>query len=139
MRALGDSKRPLYFLLVASFLNIALDLVCIIVFDMGAFGAAFATVFSQAVAGLGSLLYIMRHYPELRWSREEGRFSLTHCAKLCNMGIPMGLQCSITAIGSVVLQGAVNGLGQRHRGRADRRRQGGAVPHACRWRASAPP
>ncbi len=111
MRALGDSKRPLYFLLVASFLNIGLDLVCIIVFHMGAFGAAFATVFSQAVAGLGSLLYIMRHYPELRWSREEGRFSLTHCAKLCNMGIPMGLQCSITAIGSVVLQGAVNGLG----------------------------
>ena len=111
MRALGDSKRPLYFLLVASFLNIGLDLVCIIVFQMGAFGAAFATVVSQAVAGLGSLLYILRHYPELRWSREEGCFSLTHCAKLCSMGIPMGLQCSITAIGSVVLQGAVNGLG----------------------------
>ena len=104
MRALGDSKRPLYFLLVASVLNIGLDLACIIVLNMGAFGAAFATVFSQAVAGLGSLLYIMRHYPELRWSREEGRFSLTHCAKLCNMGIPMGLQCSITAIGSVVLE-----------------------------------
>ena len=111
MRALGDSKRPLYFLLVASFLNIGLDLVCIIMFHMGAFGAAFATVVSQAVAGLGSLLYILRHYPELRWSREEGCFSLTHCAKLCSMGIPMGLQCSITAIGSVVLQGAVNGLG----------------------------
>ena len=57
------------------------------------------------------LLYILRHYPELRWSREEGCFSLTHCAKLCSMGLPMGLQCSITAIGSVVLQGAVNGLG----------------------------
>ena len=111
MRALGDSKRPLYFLLVASFLNIGLDLVCIIMFHMGAFGAAFATVVSQAVAGIGSLIYIMRHYPELRWSREEGCFSLTHCAKLCSMGIPMGLQCSITAIGSVVLQGAVNGLG----------------------------
>ena len=111
MRALGDSKRPLYFLLVASFLNIGLDLVCIIMFQMGAFGAAFATVVSQAVAGIGSLIYIMRHYPELRWSREEGCFSLTHCAKLCSMGIPMGLQCSITAIGSVVLQGAVNGLG----------------------------
>ena len=111
MRALGDSKRPLYFLLVASFLNIGLDLVCIIMFHMGAFGAAFATVVSQAVAGLGSLLYILRHYPELRWSREEGALSLTHCAKLCSMGIPMGLQCSITAIGSVVLQGAVNGLG----------------------------
>ena len=111
MRALGDSKRPLYFLLVASFLNIGLDLLCIIVFRMGAFGAAFATVFSQAVAGLGSMLYILKHYGELRWSREEGQLSRTHCAKLCSMGIPMGLQCSITAIGSVVLQGAVNGLG----------------------------
>ena len=111
MRALGDSKRPLYFLLVASVLNIGLDLLCILIFRMGAFGAAFATVFSQAVAGIGSLVYIVRHYPELKWSREEGRLSASHCLKLCNLGIPMGLQCSITAIGSVVLQGAVNGLG----------------------------
>ena len=111
MRALGDSKRPLYFLLVASFLNIGLDLLCIIVFKMGVFGAAFATVFSQAVAGLGSLWYILKHYNELRWNKEESRLSRQHCTKLCGMGIPMGLQCSITAIGSVVLQGAVNGLG----------------------------
>ena len=110
MRALGDSKRPLYFLLVASVLNIGLDLLCIIVFKMGAFGAAFATVFSQAVAGIGSLFYILKHYGELRWSKEEGKLSKRHCAKLCNMGIPMGLQCSITAIGSVLLQGAVNGF-----------------------------
>ena len=111
MRALGDSKRPLYFLLMASFLNIGLDLLCIIVFKMGVFGASFATVFSQAVAGFGSLWYIARHYHELRWSKEEGKLSRDHCLKLCNMGIPMGLQCSITALGSVVLQGAVNGLG----------------------------
>ena len=111
MRALGDSKRPLYFLLMASFLNIGLDLLCIIVFKMGVFGASFATVFSQAVAGFGSLWYIARHYHELRWSKEEGKLSRDHCLKLCNMGIPMGLQCSMTAIGSVVLQGAVNGLG----------------------------
>ena len=111
MRALGDSKRPLYFLLVASVLNIGLDLACIIVFNMGAFGAAFATVFSQAVAGIGSLIYIMRHYPELRWNKEEGRISAPHCAKLCAMGLPMGLQCSITAIGSVILQTAANTLG----------------------------
>ena len=111
MRALGDSKRPLYFLLMASFLNIGLDLLCIIVFKMGVFGASFATVFSQAVAGFGSLWYIARHYHELRWSKEEGKLSRDHCLKLCNMGIPMGLQGSITAIGSVVLQGAVNGLG----------------------------
>ena len=111
MRALGDSKRPLYFLLMASFLNIGLDLLCIIVFKMGVFGASFATVFSQAVAGFGSLWSIARHSHELRWSKEEGKLSRDHCLKLCNMGIPMGLQCSITAIGSVVLQGAVNGLG----------------------------
>ena len=111
MRALGDSKRPLYFLLMASFLNIGLDLLSIIVFKLGVFGASFATVFSQAVAGFGSLWYIARHYHELRWSKEEGKLSRDHCLKLCNMGIPMGLQCSITAIGSVVLQGAVNGLG----------------------------
>ena len=86
-------------------------MLCIIVFRMGAFGAAFATVFSQAVAGLGSLLYILKHYGELRWSREEGQLSRTHCAKLCSMGIPMGLQCSITAIGSVIMQWAVNVLG----------------------------
>ena len=111
MRALGDSKRPLYFLLMASFLNIGLDLLCIIVFKMGVFGASFATVFSQAVAGFGSLWYIARHYHELRWSKEERKLSRDHCLKLCKMGIPMGQQCSITAIGSVVLQGAVNGLG----------------------------
>ena len=111
LRSVGDTKRPLYFLLVASFLNIGLDLLCIIVFKMGVFGASFATVFSQAVAGFGSLWYIARHYHELRWSKEEGKLSRDHCLKLCNMGIPMGLQCSITAIGSVVLQGAVNGLG----------------------------
>ena len=111
MRALGDSKRPLYFLLVASVLNIGLDLLCILIFRMGAFGAAFATVFSQAVAGIGSLIYIGHHYPELKWSREEGRLSASHCLKLCNMGIPMGLQCSITAIGSVIMQWAVNVLG----------------------------
>ena len=111
LRFQGSAAYAMVGITSGAVLNIGLDLACIIVLNMGAFGAAFATVFSQAVAGLGSLLYIMRHYPELRWSREEGRFSLTHCAKLCNMGIPMGLQCSITAIGSVVLQGAVNGLG----------------------------
>ena len=111
MRALGDSKRPLYFLVFASILNIALDLVCILVLPWGVFGAAFATVISQATAGAGSLFYLVKHYSILRWSREEAHLSRRHCLKLCNMGLPMGLQCSITAIGSVVLQSAVNGLG----------------------------
>ena len=111
LRFQGSAAYAMVGITSGAVLNIGLDLACIILFNMGVFGAAFATVFSQAVAGIGSLIYIMRHYPELRWNKEEGRISAPHCAKLCAMGLPMGLQCSITAIGSVVLQGAVNGLG----------------------------
>ncbi len=111
MRALGDSRRPLYFLIVASVLNIGLDIFFILVFNAGVFGAALATVISQAVAGLWSLAYMVKNFRMLAWSKEEGHISLSHCAELCRMGLPMGLQCSITAIGSVVLQAAVNGLG----------------------------
>lgn len=111
MRALGDSRRPLYFLLVASALNIVLDIVFVLFFHAGVFGAALATVISQAVAGLWSLAYMVKNFRMLGWSREEGRFSTGHCAKLCMMGLPMGLQCSITAVGNIVLQTAVNGLG----------------------------
>ncbi len=111
MRALGDSKHPLYFLIFASILNIGLDVFFILGLNMGVFGAAFATVVSQGVAGGVSFCYLMKHFPELRCSKEEMRFSVRHCKRLCYIGLPMGLQCSITAIGGVVLQGAVNGLG----------------------------
>lgn len=111
MRALGDSKRPLYFLLVASALNIGLDVLFILAFHAGVFGAALATVISQATAGLLSLSYLLRHSEILRCSAEERAISARHCAELCRMGLPMGLQCSITAVGSVILQSAVNGLG----------------------------
>lgn len=111
LRALGDSRRPLYFLLFASALNVVLDLTFILCFHMGVFGAALATVISQAVSGAVSLWYLVTRHAELRWSAEEGRPSRYHCLKLCGMGLPMGLQCSITAIGAVMLQAAVNGLG----------------------------
>ena len=111
MRALGDSRRPLYFLIVASVLNIFLDIFFILAFDAGVFGAALATVISQAVAGVWSLAYMAKNFRMLGWSREEGRFSPALCADLCVMGLPMGLQCSITAVGSIVLQAAVNSLG----------------------------
>lgn len=111
MRALGDSKRPLYFLLVASVLNIGLDILFILAFNAGVFGAALATVISQAVAGAWSLAYLLRNFSLLHCTDGERALSARHCAELCRMGLPMGLQCSITAIGSVVLQSAVNGLG----------------------------
>lgn len=111
MRALGDSKRPLYFLVFASFLNIGLDIYFILVLEWGVFGAALATVVSQAVAGGISFWYMMKAFPELHCGKDELKLSLSHCRRLCYIGLPMGLQCSITAIGGIVLQSAVNGLG----------------------------
>lgn len=111
LRSLGDSKTPLYFLVISSLLNIVLDLVAILFFDMGVAGAAWATVISQAISGVLCLVYIVKKYPILKISKEEWKPNLLFIQKLCMMGLPMGLQYSITAIGSVVLQTAVNSLG----------------------------
>ncbi len=111
LRAIGDSKTPLYFLIVSAILNIFLDLFCILVLDMGVAGAAYATVVSQAVAGIGSLIYMVRKFEILRIRREEWKPDSRCIRRLCVMGVPMGLQYSVTALGTVVLQSAVNGLG----------------------------
>lgn len=111
VRSMGDSKTPVIFLTAASLLNIVLDLVLIIAFRMGVAGAAVATVASQIAAGIGCLLYSVKKFDILRASREERRVSASYMGTLCGMGIPMGLQYSITAIGSVVLQSSVNTLG----------------------------
>ena len=111
IRSLGDSRTPVYFLALSSGLNILLDLVLILCCHMGVAGAAAATVISQAVSGLACLAYAVRHCPELKISRPEARFSAKTCLDLCAMGLPMGLQYSVTAIGSIILQAAVNGLG----------------------------
>lgn len=111
MRALGDSKTPLYFLVLTSALNIALDLFFILSFDMGVLGAALATNLSQGVSGVLSFAYMRYRFDVLRASREERRLDTALCARLSCMGLPMGLQCSITAIGSVIMQSAVNVLG----------------------------
>lgn len=111
LRSLGDSKTPVLFLMMAAILNIFLDLLCIIVFHMGVSGAAVATVVSQALAGMCCLVFMYRKFTILKLSRDEWRWNRDYVGKLCGMGIPMGLQYSITAIGSVVLQSAVNGIG----------------------------
>ena len=108
---MGDSRTPLMFLMISSLLNIGLDLLCILVFRMGVAGAAVATVVSQLVSGLLCLLYMMKKFEILHISKEEWRVNPGHMKMLCGMGIPMGLQYSITAIGSVILQTAVNSLG----------------------------
>ena len=111
LRAFGDSKTPLIFLIMSSIINIVLDLVFIIIFNMGVAGAAWATVISQAVSGICCLIFMKKRYSILKFENDELRVN-GHCIRrLCYMGIPMGLQYSITAIGSVILQTAVNGLG----------------------------
>lgn len=111
IRSLGDSKTPVIFLALSSGINIVLDIVLIYYVKMGVAGAAAATVVSQAVSGVGCLIFMMRRFDILKMSREEKIFDRRFAAVLCGMGIPMGLQYSITAIGTVVLQTAVNTLG----------------------------
>lgn len=113
IRSLGDSRTPVYFLALASIINIVLDVVFICLVHTGVEGAAFATVISQAISGIACVLYMKKKFPILKISKEEWKFD-SHWAKtLCSMGIPMGLQYSITAIGSVILQTAVNSLGSQ--------------------------
>ena len=111
IRSLGDSKTPLYFLVISSLLNIILDLVFIIVFKMGVSGAAYATVISQLVSVILCAVYMFKKYTILKMTENERKIDLKEIKMLLGMGIPMGLQYSITAIGSVVLQTSVNGLG----------------------------
>lgn len=111
IRSLGDSKTPVYFLALSSILNIILDLALILWCNAGVAGAAIATVAAQGVSGVACLIYMAQKFPILRMSAQERKPDLHSCAVLCAMGIPMGLQYSITAIGSIVLQSAVNSLG----------------------------
>lgn len=111
LRAVGDSTTPFIFLLISAVLNIVLDLTFIIVFKMGVSGAALATISSQGVSGILCAIYMTRKFPILRVQRGVQRFSWRRARTLLAMGIPMGLQYSITAIGSMVMQSANNGLG----------------------------
>ena len=111
LRALGDSKTPVFFLILASLVNIVLDLLLIIVVKMDVAGAAVATAVSQLVSGIGCVIVMQRRFPILRLQPEDKRLSLSTAGKMLGVGLPMGLQFSITAIGSVMVQTSVNGLG----------------------------
>ena len=111
IRSMGDSKTPLFFLTLSSVLNIGLDILFIVAFEMGVAGAAAATVISQLISGLLCLFYMVKKFEILHITRQEWRMNPMHMRQLCAMGLPMGLQYSITAIGSVILQTSVNTLG----------------------------
>ena len=111
LRAIGNSKMPLYFLILAAALNVVLDLVFIINFQMGTAGAAYATVISQGISGLLCLLYIVKAVPIFRLSRRDMVMDGKMMAEQLEVGLPMALQFSITAIGSIMVQTSLNMLG----------------------------
>lgn len=112
IRALGDSRTPFWFLLFSTVLNIGLDLFCILTLGWGVAGAAIATVFSQGISAILCYLYMKRHFEILQTVHpEERRYTPAIARRLLGIGTPMGLQFSITAIGSIMLQGANNALG----------------------------
>ncbi len=111
VRSLGDSKTPLYFLLFSSVLNVCLDILLITVFDMGVRGASVATVISQLVSGILCFIYVKRSFPILHITKETSKPDFEFIMSLLKNGLPMALQFSITALGSVMLQSCVNGLG----------------------------
>lgn len=111
LRALGDSRTPLYFLMAAVGINVGLDILFITSFGMGVEGAAYATVISQLASGVACLVYIRLRVPLLRLRKSDLRPDLKEMLFIAGIGVPMGLQFSITAVGTILLQGAVNGLG----------------------------
>ena len=111
IRSLGDSRTPIYFLIFSSLLNIVLDIVSVTIMGMGVEGPAWATVISQGVSGILCLAIMPRRYPMLRFLPGETAPDLRRIRRIAVVGIPMGLQYSVTAIGSIAIQTATNGLG----------------------------
>ncbi len=111
MRALGDSRTPLFCLIVACLANVLLDLLFIAVFHMGVDGAAWATILSQLIAAGMCVAAIRKHFPMLYLTRADARPSLHELRKLSRVALPMGFQFALTAVGALFIQTAVNRLG----------------------------
>ena len=111
LRAFGDSKTPLYFLILASITNIILDLVLIINFKMGVAGAAIATVVSQGLSGLLCYFYMIKKFDILTLKKEHFKYDPMLVKELMYVSLPMALQYAITAIGVMILRVAVNSFG----------------------------
>ncbi len=111
LRATGDSKRPLYFLIVSCFVNIVLDLLFVVVFHMGVAGAAWATILSQLVSAL-LVIYVLTHTKEsYRLMLRNIRIAPDMLARIIQIGFPAGLQSVMYSVSNVVIQAGVNGLG----------------------------
>lgn len=112
MRALGNSRAPLIFLVVACLINIVLDLVFILIFRMGVAGAALATILAQLFSGLCCVVYVYKYMPELHVTWQHFRMvSWKYLKEHLLIAFPIGFQNSIIAIGGLILQNGLNSLG----------------------------
>lgn len=111
LRALGDSKTPLYFLIIASVLNVGLDLLFVFVFGMGVVGAAAATVISQGVSALGSILFAAKKNEFLRLKKEHLRLRREHISRCLTTGVPIALQNALVSVSMISLQKTANSFG----------------------------
>lgn len=111
LRALGDSKTPLYFLIIASVLNVGLDLLFVFVFGMGVVGAAAATVISQGVSALGSILFAAKKNEFLRLKKEHLRLRREYISRCLTTGVPIALQNALVSVSMISLQKTANSFG----------------------------
>ncbi len=111
LRALGDSKTPLYFLILASIINVILDLTFVLAFGLGVFGVALATIIAQAISAASCLFYAYRRVPYFRLSKEELTPHRAIIVRSFRLGLPLALQNSMIAISCMVLQSVVNSFG----------------------------
>lgn len=111
LRAVGDSKTPLYFLIFSSFLNIFLDVLLITVIKLGTAGVAWATVISQGISALLCFSYMFRNYEILQTKKSDYYLDLHSILQLFRISIPMALNHSVTAMGIMILQSGINRFG----------------------------
>jgi putative MATE family efflux protein len=111
LRALGDSKTPLIFLIVASIINVVLDLVFVIIFDLGVMGVGIATIISQGISAIGCILFAIRKNPYFKIEAEHRQVDWEIIRKCSIIGIPVAAQNAMIALSCVILQGVVNGFG----------------------------
>lgn len=111
LKALGDSKTPLYFLIICSVLNVILDLIFVLIWNQGVQGVAWATVISQIISAVLCIVYMFKKYAVLRFDRKEAAVDRKIMGEILRIGIPLGLTNALLAVGMMVVTGVVNSFG----------------------------
>ena len=111
LRALGDSRSPLYFLIFSCFLNIGMDLLFVCVFEMGVLGAGIATIIAQFISGFGCLIYAMKTNPYFKLEREDFQIDGSIIWQSVRLGLPIAMQWALIAVSTTALQRFINSFG----------------------------